>query len=263
MNNMYTGNMYLNKTSLNDIENSIYDITNTIQEEIFNNQQSPLRNIQVGDNLNGKTIYFLFPKDIYQEISGSDTKFIKMDSGDYFTFSKSETTASTYYHIHFYSNDGNYVIYSKGFYDGKPNNYQMRISKRKMTNEVGTVTEIDTNNNVYQYVKIYDDETIIPNYVKHNWQDDEFLTMQNIDNLENGIKNIGLYYYKPLGWLENRQWLVTLGINNQNISYQDLNRWVTDLNLINFDNLDELTIWNSDITQLIWNENSDIKWEEL
>ena len=49
----------------------------------------------------------------------------------------------------------------------------------------------------------------------------------------------------------------------KNISYQDLNRWVDNLNMINFDDLENMTIWNSDITQLQWNMNSDIEWEDL
>ena len=49
----------------------------------------------------------------------------------------------------------------------------------------------------------------------------------------------------------------------KNISYQDLNRWADNLNMINFNDLENMTIWNSDITQLQWNMNSDIEWEDL
>jgi hypothetical protein len=94
--------------------------------------------------------------------------------------------------------------------------------------------------------------------------------MQKIDNIENAIKNIGRYYYKPVNWLNTREWLKTSTIdddndnmNIQNISYQDLNRWTNNLNLISFDDLDKMTIWNSEITQLEWDEQSDIEWEDL
>ena len=259
MSDRYNNNMYLDASDLNDVEDMIYDITNDIQENVFNNQQSPLRNIQVGDNLNGRIVYFSFPVDAYESISGSDNRFIKMDNGNYFTFHATEYTDTTYYRVYFVTSDNTYTIYNKR----STNNYQIRLNKRKMEYNAGVVTEIDTNNDIYQYVKIYDDETIIPDYVKHTWEDNEFLTMQNIENIENGIKNIGYYYYKPLGWLETQEWLRTLCINTRNISYRDLNRWINDLELINFDNLNKMTIWNSDITQLQWNKNSDIEWEDL
>lgn len=259
MDDRYNSNIYLETSDLNSIENSIYNITNDIQENIFNNQQSPLRNIQVGDNLNNRTVYLTFPEDIYESISGSDNKFIKTDNGNYFTFHAIEYPDVTYYRVYFIKNDISYTLYNKR----SNNNYQIRLNKIKMDYNAGKVTEIDTNNDIYQYIKIYDDTTIIPNYVKHVWQDNEFLTMQKLDNIENGIKNIGYYYYKPLGWLETREWLRTLCINTQNISYRDLNRWINNLELINFDNLENMTIWNTDITQLEWNKNSNIEWEDL
>ena len=52
-------------------------------------------------------------------------------------------------------------------------------------------------------------------------------------------------------------------MNEVYIKKEDLNRWVDDLNITNFNDLDKITIWNSDITQLQWNMNSDIEWEDL
>ena len=76
----YNDSIYLKTSDLNSIENTIESITNEIQEEVFNNQSSPLRNIQVGDNLNGKTIYIQFPQNIYESISGSENIFIETDN---------------------------------------------------------------------------------------------------------------------------------------------------------------------------------------
>ena len=133
----------------------------------------------------------------------------------------------------------------------------------KLPYDIGVVTEIDSNNEVYKYIKIYEDEYIIPDYVKHVWSDNEFLTMQKIENIERGVDNIGYYYYKPIGWIGSKRWINSSGINMKNISYQDLNRWADNLNMINFNDLENMTIWNSDITQLQWNMNSDIEWEDL
>lgn len=279
MNNTYNANIYLTKSDLNTIENQIETLTEEIQEKIFDNTTSPLRNIQVGDDLNKKTLYCFFPNNINESISEGTTSFITTDNNNHIVFTKvifNEDENSAIGCV--YNNDA-YPIYRKYYSDF---GFDMNIRKFKLPYDFGIVTTIDTENDIYQYIKIYDDERIIPNYVKHTWVDNEFLSMQKIDNIGQGIKNIGEYYYKPQGWLNPREWLKLInfidvkdkivddkfpeeyrGLNIQNISYSDLNRWVNDLDLIDFDNLNDLTIWNSDISQLNWNETSDIDWEEL
>ena len=226
-----------------------------------------LRNIEVGDNLGGKTLYCSFPKNIYESITSTTvSNFITTNNSNYLRFFKTETESYNRYDIgHDYHNHG-YTFYRKfSNVDGISIN---RI-RYKLPNDFGTVTSMDTNNDIYQYIKIYDDENILPDYVKHTWETNEFLSMQKIDHIENGVKNIGEYYYKPPYWVANRSWLKTCNTvdydnntNMQNISYQDLNRWVNDLNLINFDNLNENVIWNTDVTCINWNESSDTEWEE-
>lgn len=72
MNNNYDSNMYLITSYLNDFENQIDYVTNQIQEKVFDDAQSPLRNIQVGDNLSGKTLYMSFPRDSYENITNTN-----------------------------------------------------------------------------------------------------------------------------------------------------------------------------------------------
>lgn len=256
----YNDSIYLKPSDLNAIENTIENLTNEIQEKIFDNQSSPLRNIQVGDNLNGKTIYIQFPQNIYESISGSENIFIKTDNNCKFNAYVNETTSFDLYSVMIQTNIVNRIIYRKR--NDSPT-IMIKPYSVKLPYTAGVVTEIDTNNELYQYIKIYDDEYIIPNYVKHVWSDNEFLTMQKIENIERGVDNIGKYYYKPTGWVNSRQWLMPLGINMKNISYQDLNRWVDDLNITNFNDLDNITIWNSSVTQLQWNKDNNIEWEEL
>ena len=226
-----------------------------------------LRNIEVGDNLGGKTLYCSFPKNIYESITSTTiSNFITTNNSNYLRFFKTETESYNRYDIgHDYHNHG-YTFYRKfSNVDGTSIN---RI-RYKLPNDFGTVTSMDTNNDIYQYIKIYDNENILPDYVKHTWETNEFLSMQKIDHIENGVKNIGEYYYKPPYWVANRSWLKTCNTvdydnntNMQNISYQDLNRWINDLNLINFDNLNENVIWNTDVTCINWNDSSDTEWEE-
>lgn len=257
----YNDSIYLKTSDLNSIENTIESITNEIQEEVFNNQSSPLRNIQVGDNLNGKTIYIQFPQNIYESISGSENIFIETDNNYQFNDYVTETSSYNLYTVRIqHNNINNGTLYKK-----ESDNFAVlrQPYSFKLPYDIGVVTEIDSNNEVYKYIKIYDDEYIIPDYVKHVWSDNEFLTMQKVENIERGVDNIGYYYYKPIGWIGSKRWINSSGINMKNISYQDLNRWVDNLNIINFDDLENMTIWNSDITQLQWNKNSDIEWEDL
>lgn len=257
----YNDSIYLKPSDLNAIENTIETLTNEIQEKIFDNQSSPLRNIQVGDNLNGKTIYIQFPQNIYESISGSENVFIKTDNDYEFNEYVTETSSYNLYTVRIQHNSINEgTLYIKE--SDNPIVLRQPYSF-KLSYDTGVVTEIDSSNEIYQYIKIYDNEYIIPDYVKNTWVDNQFLTMQKMENIERGVDNIGKYYYKPIGWMDCKKWLKSSGTNIKNISYQDLNRWVDDLKIINFDNLENMTIWNGNVTQLQWNMNSDIEWEDL
>ncbi len=265
MNNTYNSNIYLNKNDLNEIEGTIESLTEEVQEKIFNNQSSPLRNIRVGDDLSGKILYLSFPRNLYEDIDNTTIVDIVTVNSD--KRIRYQYTNSTTHYVAVGYGGQLYVIYGK--IDSQDNPY-FNFARYKLPNDFGVVTSIIDDDVIYQYIKIYDDENIIPDYEKHTWAENEVLSMQKIDNIENGIKNIGYYYYQPKGWLSNREWLGVgqlgkgdnNGMNVKNISYQDLNRWVTDLNLINFDNLNDITIWNTNISQINWNENNDVEWED-
>lgn len=261
----YNANLYLTFDDLNTIEDKIYEITNEIQEKVFNNKKCPLRNIKIGDNLSGKTLYLSFPRDSYKDINNTTTSnIITIDNDTYIAYMYSNNK-----HYIYVRYDGkSYYIYAK---NNSSTNPYLNYVRYKLPFDFGIVTNINTNDTFYDYIKIYDDTNIIPNYVKNEWVKNEPPSMQKIDKIEEGIKNIGDYFYKPIMWQGSREWLGTaeLGASNyygvgiKNISFQDLNRWVDNLNLIDFDDLSELTIWNSDISQLEWNLSSNIDWEEL
>lgn len=269
MNGNYDSNTYLTVNDLNSIENRIENLTNEIQEKIFDNKQSPLRNIQIGDNLGGKILYLFFPTDIYTYI---DDYYYPIIADDNMIYTMRNTTSDDSYNIEIlYISTQTNTTYTKELYYKKndENGLQTNVRYMKLPNDFGVVTNISTNNPFYQYIKIYNDETIIPDYEKHVWVDNEILSMQKIENIEHAIKNIGYYYYKPKGWVNTNDWLpisqienINKNVNVKNISYKDLNRWVTNLNLINFDNLDMMTIWNSTISEIDWNKQNSTEWEE-
>lgn len=283
MNNTYNANIYLTKNDLNNIEYEIGLLTEQIQENIFDNQTSPLRNIQVGDNLNLKTLYLDIPTNFY---STYDTiKFIDIATTSnnnklYLMYTRTDTVGEDVKQIIkmqvLYRKKDSTVYDSYDLYSYVNNittgKTILETNKKyfKLPRDFGTITSIDTNNDGYQYIKIHEDESIIPDYEPYIWEDDEFPSMQKIDNIEQGIKNIGEYYYKPIGWINSREWLKTSTINNmydnmnmQNISYTDLNRWLSNLNLINFEDLNSMTIWNSSVSEIDWNMQNDTDWEEV
>ena len=67
----------------------------------------------------------------------------------------------------------------------------------------------------------------IPIYSKHTWTNADFLLYTYLNHIENGLANLGTYYYRPFGWQNKKTW--TKGMS---FSYKDVNRWWNNLNLI-------------------------------
>lgn len=64
-------------------------------------------------------------------------------------------------------------------------------------------------------------------YTAKNWNDNDFLIYTYLNNIEDGINNLAEGYFKPYGWQNKKIW--TKGMS---FSYIDVNRWITNLNLI-------------------------------
>ena len=265
MNNQYNSKLYLSTNDLNDIEDLVYDVTYDIRTNLYNGNTSTLKNIESADNLNGKTLYLFIPTNI----------LLTINEGEYVDIIKTTNNNSIgcyrygNYDYVYISYKGNIeYLYIKKHVTGK--SLDRNVRRFVLPFDFGIVNYIDSNNYIFPNIKIYANEGRIPNYVKHTWNDDEFLSMQKIDNIELGIRNIGYYYHKPNGWVNSEEWLKTSDIKNindninmRNISYLDLNRWINNLSLINFEDLNNMTIWNTDYTQITWNEDSEIEWEDF
>lgn len=234
---------------------------------IYHYSNNDLRNIKVGDSLNSKILYTSFPRTLYESIPNDNVVIIQTNVGNSIRFYKHVYSTYNSLIIELVYNNKNYTIYRK---DTDEDYIRYNIKKYKLPFDFGIVTNIYTDNVFYQYLKVCDNDIIIPAYTKHTWVDNEVLSMQKIDNIEEGVKNIGYYYYKPNGWIGVREWLKTCNItdynnnkNIQNISYQDLNRWINNLNLISFDDLDTMTIWNTILSRIEWNKENGIEWEDF
>lgn len=255
----YNANMYLLYDDLNEIENKVDAITKEIQENIYDNKSSPLSSIEVGDNLNGKTLYLSFPRDSYEYIpydnKSSQIYIIKTSNGCGIRYQYDNSRSIINVSIHY--TNANAFLYAIYVEDNNP---YLNYKRFVLPDDFGIVTEINTDTELYEYIQIYKDENIIPNYVKKDWVENEFPYMQDIDNIEQGIKNIGDYFTKPLGWIETKDWLGTIsiynrynyGVDTKPFSYQDINRWITDLNLIEQEDMENVTLWNTYKSEYYW-----------
>jgi len=90
--------------------------------------------------------------------------------------------------------------------------------------------EIDTKiYNLRQRVYLINNN--IPAYEKVGWGSIEYNVLpfhySYLNNMETGIYNLGKYYFRPYGWQDTKTWA-----GGMSFSYRDVNRWITDLNLI-------------------------------
>ena len=67
----------------------------------------------------------------------------------------------------------------------------------------------------------------IETYTPKTWTKNDFLIYHYLNNIEEGIYNLGKGYFRPFGWQTKKVWYRTMGF-----SYRDVNRWITNLNLI-------------------------------
>lgn len=102
-----------------------------------------------------------------------------------------------------------------------------------------------------------------PTFSSKEWHVNDFPYIQEIDRIERGVKNLGDYWYQPEGWVENKIWLYGTETEQviKSFSFEDINRWIIDLDLIEEVIGDESTIWNVQ-SFVYWNQESNIEWSD-
>ena len=97
-------------------------------------------------------------------------------------------------------------------------------------------------NIIYEVTEEFKEITNIPTFNKKTWVLNEFPYIEEIDRIE-----------------ETRKW-----INSERkaiFDYNDINRWINNVNLIYEHKNERFSIWNG-VSYINWNETSELEWEE-
>lgn len=100
----------------------------------------------------------------------------------------------------------------------------------------------------------------MPSFDKKTWVINEFPFIQEISRIEDSIEAIGEWYYKPNMWLPRKIWITPDNLYPiKSFDYNDWNRWVNNLQLIENSFGEALTLWNG-TSQIIWDTPSEYEW---
>lgn len=102
-----------------------------------------------------------------------------------------------------------------------------------------------------------------PTFSSKTWVVNEFPYIQEIQRIETGVDNLKEYWYQPDGWIESKVWLDGTETSQviKSFSYEDINRWIVNLDLMEEAIGDNTTIWNIQ-SYIYWNQESDIEWSD-
>lgn len=256
-------NEYLNYTMLNEIESKIKYLYDKFLEK-FNLSTTYLRKPSVGDNLSGKKIYLYFPRDSREIINLEEAtyeKILELDSGYFFRKFNSEigNLGLTYNYA-----NSNWYLYNKYVNENNPRINYLRFFLPRYYGKVTTILE----DNIFNYIKIKDNDFLPCNFEKKNWLPNEVVYMQDIDRIEQSIKEIVNTFIMPEGY-EDKVWIkdgyynsktANYGLEQKSISRRDFDRWNRNISLI-LENIDDsYNIWNLE-SNIFWNELNEFEWE--
>ena len=90
----------------------------------------------------------------------------------------------------------------------------------------------------------------------------DFPYIEDFDILERNIMNLSFDFFQPPGYIKNKVWIEDDSqATYKNISYIDLNRIITDMNLLYKSKDETPTIWNL-FTNENWDGETTLIWEE-
>lgn len=258
-------NEYLSAKMLNDIENKISDL-HILFKNFFCLEETGLRNIKIGDDLDNRILYLHFPRNSYESINNeNDIAFINTDRGEKVLYKYKDNTKSISYtrvdiqlQVLLYSKNDNVV------------NQSINYIRYHLPSKMGYVTFIDNTDPFFDCIKIKSDKYRLLEYQKKEWKENEIPYLQDIDRIEEGINNIAELLYKPLGYIY-KPWTTMgyyqigqpndYGLGQKPISKNDFNRWKKNIDLLKNIMNEIVNVWNV-ISNINWNEDSLLEWED-
>lgn len=102
-----------------------------------------------------------------------------------------------------------------------------------------------------------------PAFSSKLWLPADFPYIQEIDRIERGVNTLKEYWYKPDGWIDCKTWLTGTETSQviKRFNYEDINRWIVDLDLMDAALDEEVTLWNIQ-SYIYWNQESHDDWRE-
>lgn len=100
-----------------------------------------------------------------------------------------------------------------------------------------------------------------PAFSSKQWFVNDFPYIQEIDRIEKGVNTLKEYWYQPDGWIDCKVWLDGTETEQviKSFSFEDINRWIIDLDLIDAALDEEVTLWNIQ-SYIYWNQESNVDW---
>ena len=89
----------------------------------------------------------------------------------------------------------------------------------------------------------------------------DFVYIEDIDKIERNIMYMAYAFYQPSGYIENKIWKDKDEAVYKSFSYEDLNRIITDMNLLYEHRNDEVLLYGMVALNTTWNYGSEIEWE--
>ena len=194
--------------------NQILEMLNKIDNRL--NISSPFqrkikRNIQVGDDLSGKKLYFEFPNDLYDDIindvAGGQDNIITTNGHsiiEYGNIYNSIATVSidSWMDTVYYANFDTTEVYTN-------------LTQIQLSDNFGVVTNVNSSLSAYQYIYIIETQTLEKKV-------GDFIISEELQSLENNLEELANIVNTSF---EKRNWYY-LSV----ITFEDINRWAILLN---------------------------------
>lgn len=119
---------------------------------------------------------------------------------------------------------------------------------------------------VRELLYIFEDKVDLSDTSKYDitmveYELNDFPYVEDIDKIERNIMNLGYDYFQPPGYIENKIWKDREENVYKSFGYMDINRMITDMNLLYEYKDDTSTKYNLDSNEY-WDGSSTLNWEE-